>query len=198
MTLEEMREKKREYGFTNEQISDYTGVPLATVQKIFAGVTESPRYATLQALETLFRQLEGERNPGLAADRVAESPAYMADYLKSQGEYTLADYYSLPDERRVELIDGVIYDMSSPESIHQILITAIWKDLFNFISDKKGDCLPMIAPLDVQLDRDDRTMVQPDVLVVCDRGKVVRRCVYGGDPFQIYMGKGHVCKAWKI
>ena len=71
MTLEEMREKKREYGFTNEQISDYTGVPLATVQKIFAGVTESPRYATLQALETLFRQLEGERNPGLAADRVA-------------------------------------------------------------------------------------------------------------------------------
>ena len=147
MTLEEMREKKREYGFTNEQISDYTGVPLATVQKIFAGVTESPRYATLQALETLFRQLEGERNPGLAADRVAESPAYMADYLKSQGEYTLADYYSLPDERRVELIDGVIYDMSSPESIHQILITAIWKDLFNFISDKKGDCLPMIAPL---------------------------------------------------
>ena len=74
MTLEEMREKKREYGFTNEQISDYTGVPLATVQKIFAGVTESPRYATLQALETLFRQLEGERNPGLAADRVAESP----------------------------------------------------------------------------------------------------------------------------
>ena len=61
MTLEEMREKKREYGFTNEQISAYTGVPLATVQKIFAGVTESPRYATLQALETLFRQLEGER-----------------------------------------------------------------------------------------------------------------------------------------
>ena len=183
MTLEEMREKKREYGFTNEQISAYTGVPLATVQKIFAGVTESPRYATLQALETLFRQLEGERNPGLAADRVAESPAYMADCLKSQGEYTLADYYSLPDERRVELIDGVIYDMSSPESIHQILITAIWKDLFNFISDKKGDCLPMIAPLDVQLDRDDRTMVQPDVLVVCDRSKVVRRCVYGAPDF---------------
>lgn len=183
MTLEEMREKKREYGFTNEQISDYTGVPLATVQKIFAGVTESPRYATLQALETLFRQLEGERNPGLAADRVAESPAYMAEGLKSQGEYTLADYYSLPDERRVELIDGVIYDMSSPESIHQILITEIWSQLRSYIDRKKGDCLPMTAPLDVQLDRDDRTMVQPDVLVVCDRSKVVRRCVYGAPDF---------------
>ena len=166
MTLEEMREKKREYGLTNEQISDYTGVPLATVQKIFAGVTESPRYTTLQALETLFRQLEGEEKTDVAkADRMAESLAYMADDSKAQGEYTLADYYALPDDRRVELIDGVIYDMSSPESIHQILITSIWKDLFNYISDRKGNCLPMIAPLDVQLDRDDRTMVQPDVLV---------------------------------
>ena len=186
MTLEEMREKKREYGLTNEQISDYTGVPLATVQKIFAGVTESPRYTTLQALETLFRQLEGEEKTDVAkADRMAESLAYMADDSKAQGEYTLANYYALPDDRRVELIDGVIYDMSSPESIHQILITSIWKDLFNYISDRKGNCLPMIAPLDVQLDRDDRTMVQPDVLVVCDRSKVVRRCVYGAPDFVV-------------
>ena len=43
----------------------------------------------------------------------------------------------------------------------------------------------MIAPLDVQLDRDDRTMVQPDVLVVCDRSKVVRRCVYGAPDFVV-------------
>ena len=116
---------------------------------------------------------------------MAESLAYMADDSKAQGEYTLADYYALPDDRRVELIDGVIYDMSSPESIHQILITSIWKDLFNYISDRKGNCLPMIAPLDVQLDRDDRTMVQPDVLVVCDRSKVVRRCVYGAPDFVV-------------
>ena len=149
-------------------------------------MTESPRYTTLQALETLFRQLEGEEKTDVAkADRMAESLAYMADDSKAQGEYTLADYYALPDDRRVELIDGVIYDMSSPESIHQILITSIWKDLFNYISDRKGNCLPMIAPLDVQLDRDDRTMVQPDVLVVCDRSKVVRRCVYGAPDFVV-------------
>ena len=54
MTLEEMREKKREYGFTNEQISDYTGVPLATVQKIFAGVTESPDMPPYRRLRRCF------------------------------------------------------------------------------------------------------------------------------------------------
>ena len=41
----------------------------------------------------------------------------------------------------------------------------------------------MIAPLDVQLDRDDRTMVQPDVLVVCDRSKWCGGCVYGAPDF---------------
>ena len=60
----------------------------------------------------------------------------------------------------------------------------------------------MIAPLDVQLDRDDRTMVQPDVLVVCDRSKggaAVRlrgAGFCGGDPFPIHMGKGYVREAW--
>ena len=33
---------------------------------------------------------------------------------KKPGEYTLEDYLALPDERRVELIDGVFYDMSAP------------------------------------------------------------------------------------
>jgi len=40
----------------------------------------------------------------------------VAPYLssKQQGEYTLDDYYAIPGEYRVELIDGVIYDMSAP------------------------------------------------------------------------------------
>jgi Uma2 family endonuclease len=31
----------------------------------------------------------------------------------------------------------------------------------------KGSCFPFISPLSVQLDRDEKTMVQPDVLVIC-------------------------------
>ena len=37
----------------------------------------------------------------------------------------------------------------------------------------------LASPVDVQIDRDDKTMVQPDVLVVCDRSKVIKRCIYG-------------------
>lgn len=117
------------------------------------------------------------------ADRVSEAmPAYQ---VKKQGEYTLEDYYALPDERRVELIDGVIYDMSAPTTIHQLIGLEIWGQLQKFIRKKKGTCIPFAAPVDVQLDCDDRTMVQPDVLVVCDRDKIIKRCVYGAPDFVV-------------
>lgn len=41
----------------------------------------------------------------------------------------------------------------------------------------------MIAPVDVQLDRDEKTMVQPDVLILCDMGKLIGRCIYGAPEF---------------
>ena len=39
--------------------------------------------------------------------------------------------------------------------------------------------MALVSPLDVQLNCDDRTMLQPDILVVCDRGKVIRKGIYG-------------------
>ena len=168
MTIAEMKARKKELGYTYEKIAELSGVPLGTVQKVFSGVTESPRYDTLQALESVFR---------VSADRIGEGVT--AYQVKKQGEYTLDDYYALPNERRVALIDGVIYDMSSPTSAHQILCTSVWRELMDYIEKKKGKCIPMVSPLDVQLDCDDKTMVQPDVLVVCDRDKIIRRCIYG-------------------
>ena len=53
MNIQEMKEKKKEKGYTNEQIAELSGVPLGTVQKIFGGATTSPRYDTLKALEIM-------------------------------------------------------------------------------------------------------------------------------------------------
>ena len=51
MTIEEMKAKKIELGYTNETVARLSGVPLGTVQKIFAGETKSPRYDTIQKLQ---------------------------------------------------------------------------------------------------------------------------------------------------
>lgn len=98
---------------------------------------------------------------------------------KQQGEYTLEDYYNLPDEHRVELIDGVIYDMTAPTYIHQGLGGEIHSVLRDYIRKNKGKCMAFLSPADIQLDCDNKTMVQPDVFVICDRSKLKKRVLFG-------------------
>lgn len=179
MTVQEMKEKKKEIGYTYSQIAELSGVPLGTVQKIFNGSTSSPRYDTLRALEKVFQLSFDE--PKKPTDMIREASAPY--FVKKQGDYTLEDYYAIPDDIRVELIDGVIYDMSAPTSVHQLLTGFLHAKFLDHVIREKGSCLPIVSPIDVQLDCDDRTMLQPDVVIVCDRKKVVHRCVYGAPDF---------------
>ena len=178
MTIEEMKVKKREHGYTYNMMSQMSGVPLGTIQKIFSGETTSPRYDTLAALARIFEN--GDRDY-LYADMVEDSGAAYA--TKVQGQYTVDDYRALPEERRVELIDGCIYDMAAPTLIHQIIAGEMYRQISNFIHEKGGSCTPFISPVDVQLDCDDKTMLQPDVVILCDEEKMTRLCIYGAPDF---------------
>ena len=175
MTIEEMKELKRQKGYSYAQIAQLTGVPLGTVQKIFCGETQFPRYDTLLALERFF---EGEAFASVLRE---SAPEYGS--VKKQGEYTVEDYYALPDERRVELIDGVIYDMSAPTCNHQLVGGEIYRQIANYIHGNKGKCIPMMSPVDVRLNCDNKTMVQPDVLILCDRSKMKRWGILGAPDF---------------
>ena len=42
-----------------------------------------------------------------------------------------------------------------------------------------------MSPISVQLDKDDKTMVQPDVIIVCDRDKFQEKVVYGAPDFVV-------------
>ena len=55
----------------------------------------------------------------------------------------------------------------------------------NYIMEHGGSCRPFIAPVDVQLDCDERTMVQPDVGIVCDTSKIKRFGIYGAPDFVV-------------
>ncbi len=191
MTIQEMKEKKKEAGFSNKQLAELSGVPLGTLQKIFSGETESPRYETIRALEGVLNSVGSGAESDLSRDSrlVREtSSSYGALHAeepvkKQQGTYTLADYYALPEDQRVELIDGVFYDMTAPSTFHQILAGEAYRQISNYIQTHKGRCIPFISPVDVQLDCDDKTMVEPDVAIVCDKGKIIRRCIMGAPDF---------------
>lgn len=163
MTLEEMRARKRELGYTYDKIAELSGLPVGTVQKVFLEITKSPRYDTLMALEKVLKP--------------KQASAYQVEM--KQGQYTVEDYLRLPEEERVELIDGLIYDMAAPTDKHQIIADEIQSRFREHIRKNKGKCVTITSPLDVQLDCDDKTMVQPDVVIVCDRNKFQQGRVFG-------------------
>ena len=207
MTINEMLEIKKEYGFSYEYISEKSGVPASTVQKVFCGTTTAPRRTTIEALRKVFEPLKSENksavttmkkrdlNDGSYMDEcmaddlninyVCEEPeefitsgtgALQPDDYKNK---TIGDYYALPPDIRVELIDGVFYDMASPTTSHQKISTFLLVTLQSFIEANNGSCQTYAAPTDVQLDCDEKTMVQPDVFVLCDENKDEEKCIFG-------------------
>ncbi len=171
MTIDEMKRKKAELGISNEELSGLSGVPVSTIQKVLSGTTSSPRMSTIVALEEGLRIADRNRMIYSSIHDIG-SPYVVREaavdyYPRRQGEYTLDDYYAIPDERRVELIDGVIYDMGAPTYRHQAILGELFLQ-FRACTDKhEGNCRVVLSPCDVQLDNDNKTMVKPDLFVMC-------------------------------
>ncbi len=170
MTIEEMKIKKAELSLSNEELARLSGVPFSTVQKIFSGKTESPRLSTVLALEEGFS----------IAERNRTLEPYNRD--EDNGYHTLEDYYALPDERRVELIDGVFYDMAAPSYRHQIILGELYIQFRACADGHEGECRVMLSPCDVQLDNDDKTIVQPDLFVLCGKTDITGLQRFPGAP----------------
>lgn len=172
MNISQMKYYSQLLGYSYERLAEVSGIPRESIERIFEGDAKSISYDTLLALEQV---LNPEKE-----DMVAETQA-ACSFPKRV--YTLEDYYALPDERRVELIDGVFYDMAAPATIHQTIVFQMGYQIESYIEKKGGDCVLYISPVDVQLDCDDKTMVQPDVFILCDRSKDIDRCIYGAPDF---------------
>jgi Uma2 family endonuclease len=99
--------------------------------------------------------------------------------------HTYAEYRTWSGDQRYELIDGTAYLMSpAPDVDHQTVAFEIARQVGNALEGKP--CRVMVAPLDVRLpahgvanDDATETVVQPDVLVVCDEAKIDARGVRG-------------------
>ncbi|MBC8182425.1 Uma2 family endonuclease [candidate division KSB1 bacterium] len=91
--------------------------------------------------------------------------------------FTYGDYITWPDEERWEVIDGDAYDMSpAPSRRHQQISRELGTQIKVFLDDKP--CELYYAPFDVrlpeanQIDEEIRTIVQPDIVVICDEKKL--------------------------
>lgn len=207
-----LRAYKERLNYTFKDIAEKSGVPESTVKKVLTGVTKNPRRKTVEQMEkALGIKEEIEKTvrkngrmqakapkyvSGTAAEKledlVPEIEMAVAEEVQRTGAgddgdtprlFTVEDYYNLPDDRRVELIDGVFYDMAAPTTVHQFISVKMASQIDSFIDKNGGDCQVFTAPFDVQLDEDDYTMLQPDLLIVCERRKILEKCLFGAPDF---------------
>lgn len=89
---------------------------------------------------------------------------------------TEADYYNLPEDVRAELIeDNLIYNQAAPSRIHQTILSELHTSINNYIKSKGGPCRVYPAPFAVKLKENRKTIVEPDISVICDRSKLTDR-----------------------
>ena len=96
-----------------------------------------------------------------------------------------------------ELIDGIPYMMAAPNTGHQGLSSFLHIEIGNFLKGKK--CMVFAAPYDVFLNESPKgadgkpiknkrtkgTVVQPDLMVICDRDKIKPDGCHGAPDFVI-------------
>lgn len=102
--------------------------------------------------------------------------------LPKEQLYTTDDIYHLPDGKRAELVDGVIYDMAPPNRWHQDISGALYRKIADYIDRNNGLCRTYIAPFAVFLPEDDKNYVEPDISVICNPQKLTDQgCVGAPD-----------------
>jgi Uma2 family endonuclease len=137
-------------------------------------------------IQTLFSKKDNgmnEENKNYPVEKETETQRLKEPdglYINKYQLYTYADYLSWIDDKRRELINGVVFDLlSAPTRWHAGITTNLASVVNWFIKKRKGKCKVFHAPFDVRLPKNGETadnkvytVVQPDICVVCDPNKL--------------------------
>ena len=115
------------------------------------------------------------------------------------GSYTYADYAQFKIEEMVELIRGKIYRMSpAPRSVHQTILGNLHLVLGHFLKNQR--CKVFLAPTDVILPIANKrresatTVVQPDIVVVCNPEMIEEAGIFGVPDWVVEILSPHTSK----
>ncbi len=97
-------------------------------------------------------------------------------------EYSYSDYMKWRFQERVEIIMGKIFPMSAPTTLHQHIIGELFFTMYAFF--KHTSCNVILSPIDVRLPvgkqgKTFKTVMQPDLCVICDKSKIVAQGIIG-------------------
>jgi len=93
----------------------------------------------------------------------------MAIDLKKEKHYTFEEYLEIGDGHRYEMIDGLLYMMSSPSDLHGAISVRLITQLSNFL---EGKTCEVRHDENTRLWESRDTVYIPDIWVVCDTSKI--------------------------
>ncbi len=107
-----------------------------------------------------------------------------AEYRTNSDWVSYEEFLELVEnsEQRFELIDGVIYNLASPSYKHQYAVHELQGTFYNWFKGKL--CTPLTSPFDVTFLKEENNtcVVQPDILVICDKENIDQNGKYKGTP----------------
>ncbi|MCL2352589.1 MAG: Uma2 family endonuclease [Firmicutes bacterium] len=89
---------------------------------------------------------------------------------KLEQYYTFEDWMSWDESVRAEIIDGELVMMAPPIQKHQGALGELFGQLWQFLRGKPCKVFP--APFGVRLLDGKDTVLEPDIIVVCDKSKL--------------------------
>jgi Uma2 family endonuclease len=88
--------------------------------------------------------------------------------------YTYADFLEWDESERYEIIDGTAVKMPAPVTPHQKILVELLYQIRHFLHGKTAQVF--VAPYSVRLcpaeDLSDDTVLEPDIVVICDPSKI--------------------------
>lgn len=105
--------------------------------------------------------------------------------LKQPELTTIEQYEALSEDVHIEIFEGIPYDMASPSQEHQTISMELSTTINNYIKKQHGSCRVFSAPFDVKLNDSPLTIVQPDLMVICNPDKLDGKRCNGAPDFII-------------
>ena len=145
------------------------------------------KYLKLAEYEDIIITRNGKKNARLSIFKEEEEWLFSessSEYAATHVKVSYEEFLKLTgeSEHRYELMNGEVYFLASPLYPHQKAVKEILTEFAMWFKDK--ECEPLTAPFDVTLYKSEKNIcvVQPDILVICDREKIDEKGRYSGVP----------------
>ena len=186
MNIADLVARKKALKLTNKKLADLTGIPVSTINKILGGVTKSPGYDTLLAIEDAIGKIEkaSGKIPKYEYHKSIDQPMMVretSNYALNTRKYTEDDINNLPEGDLAELIDGVLLFKGMPSLTHERIISKLSFKISDFIQRNGGSCEVFSSHYAMRLqNEDDETNIfLPDIMVVCNKDIMKEDCLDG-------------------